>query len=288
MIELSYADANAGKANFEWTYNQLDPRAYHSALGNFAYDIPERAAPVFRRLFDALRRCRQLDTITAVDLGCSYGINATLLKHDLSMADLRAHYASFDAEASPREVLALDQKVFSPDKARGDLKVLGLDRAQFATAYAYWAGTLDGAIAENLEEDDPSEQAARTLCDCDAIISTGTVGYIGMPSFDRIIKATAHKAQPWIASFVLRMFDYAPIADRLAAQGYVTETLTGVYFAQRRFVGRREQAHVETILRQRGLDPAGLESEGSYVAECFVSRPKDEVATAPLKQLLPI
>ncbi|MGC8536110.1 MAG: class I SAM-dependent methyltransferase [Rhizomicrobium sp.] len=288
MIELSYADANSGKANFEWTYNQLDPRAYHSALGNFDYDIPERAAPVFRRIFAALRRCRRLDCITAVDLGCSYGINATLLKHDLSMADLRAHYASFPAGASPREVLAVDQKIFAPDKARGDLKVLGLDRAQFATAYAYWAGTLDGAIAENLEEDDPSTQAARTLCDCDVIISTGTVGYIGMPSFERIIAATSHKAQPWIASFVLRMFDYAPIAERLSDQGYVTQKLEGVYFEQRRFVDSREQAHVEGILRQRGLDPAGLESEGSYVAECFVSRPQGDAAIADLGQILPV
>lgn len=287
MTELSYADANAGKANFEWTYNQLDPRAYHSALGDFDYAIPERAAPVFRRIFSALRRSRDADTITAVDLGCSYGINATLLKHDLSMAELRAHYASFKPDTSPREVLAIDQKVFAPDRARSDLRVLGLDRAQFATAYAYWAGTLDGAIAENLEEDDPSPQAAAELCHCDVIISTGTVGYVGSPTFERIITAAAGKAQPWIASFVLRMFDYTPIAERLAEQGYVTEKLDGVYFEQRRFVDRHEQAHVEAVLKQQGLDPAGLESEGTYLAECFVSRPKQDVEARSLKQILP-
>ncbi len=164
----------------------------------------------------------------------------------------------------------------------------GLDRAQFSTAYADWAGTRDGAITENLEEDAPSTQAARTLCDCDTIISTGTVGYFGMPSLECTIAATSYKAQPWIASFVLCMFDYAPIAARRSDQSYVTQKLEDMSFEQRCFVDSREQAHVEGILRQRGLDPAGLESEGSYVAECCVSRPQGDAAIADLGQILPV
>lgn len=45
MPKFSYDDANAGKADFEWTYNRLDPRAYFDVLSALDYAIPERAAP---------------------------------------------------------------------------------------------------------------------------------------------------------------------------------------------------------------------------------------------------
>jgi hypothetical protein len=287
MSRESYELANAGKANFEWTYNRLDPRAYFDVLGSLDYAIPERAAPVFRRMFDAYGRARDKPTLTVIDLGCSYGINAAVLKYGRRMEELRAHYMSFDDEATPpQDVLKADQKAFANATAMRDMHMIGLDRAQFASSYAFWAGLLDDAIAENLEESDPSPLAAEALAQCDLIISTGVVGYVTERSFARIIDCQPADDLPWVASFVLRMFDYAPVAKVLAERGYVTEKLEGRYFKQRRLADADEQAHVEQLLRQRGLDPTCLESDGHYLAEFFLSRPGAEAEAAPLRDLM--
>lgn len=287
MTEATYDDANSGKADFEWTYNRLDPRSYFSALGELDYAIPERAAPIFLRAFDAYATRRRRKRLTVLDIGCSYGVNAAVLKYGRSMAELRRHYGAFDEEqAAPRDVLHADQRAFANELATRDLKVIGIDRAQFAASYAFWAGLLDDAIPENLEEADPSPQAASAISRCDLVISTGVVGYVTERSFARILACQPKGELPWIASFVLRMFDYGPVARMLERHGYVSERLPGRHFRQRRFADAGEQAHVEQMLRGRGLDPEGLESEGSYLAEFFLSRPKADAAT-PLEEIFP-
>ena len=117
MSKFSYDDANAGKADFEWTYNRLDPRAYFDVLGALDYAIPERAAPVFLRVFDAYATAHRHDTLTAIDLGCSYGINAAILKYGRKMSDLCDHYLSFGEDATSRDILEADQREFASDKA---------------------------------------------------------------------------------------------------------------------------------------------------------------------------
>lgn len=288
MSDSSYDDANAGKADFEWTYNRLDPRAYFDVLGALDYAIPERAAPVFLRIFDAYATERHKDALTVIDLGCSYGINAAVLKYGRKMDELRAHYLSLDENGTPaHDVLIADQKAFGEKEARRDLHIIGLDRAQFASSYAFWAGLLDDAIPENLEERDPSPQAAKAMAKCDLVISTGVVGYVTERTFARIIDCQPEDDLPWVASFVLRMFDYAPVAKVLEPHGYVTEKLAGRYFKQRRFAGAGEQDHVENLLRERGLNTEGLESEGQYLAEFHLSRPARDAKTAPLARIVP-
>lgn len=288
MSNSSYNDANAGKADFEWTYNRLDPRAYFGVLGALDYVIPERAAPVFLRIFDAYATERRKDALTVIDLGCSYGINAAVLKYGRRMDELRAHYLSLDEDNTPPHgVLKADQEAFTAQDAQRDLHIIGLDRAQFAASYAFWAGLLDDAIPENLEEREPSQQAAEAMAKCDVVISTGAVGYVTERTFARIVACQPEDELPWIASFVLRMFDYAPVAKVLEPHGYATEKLEGRYFRQRRFASTRERAHVENLLRERGLDPEGLESEGQYLAEFFLSRPARDARTAPLAKLMP-
>jgi hypothetical protein len=288
MSNVAYDQANAGKADFEWTYNRLDPRAYFQVLGALDYAIPERAAPVFRRIFDAYGKARHRDALTVLDLGCSYGINAAVLKYGCSMSELRERYGEFDDESTPpRDVLSADQHTFAKLEAERDLTVIGVDRAQFASSYGFWAGLLDDAIPENLEESDPSPQAASAMAKCDLVISTGVVGYVTERTFERIIACQAPSELPWIASFVLRMFDYTDVAKTLARRGYVTEKLDGRYFRQRRFADAAEQAHVERLLAAKGLDFEGFEGEGYYLAEFFLSRPRADAEAMPLDTLVP-
>jgi hypothetical protein len=286
MLKPNYDDANAGKADFEWTYNRLDPRSYFQVLGALDYAIPENAAPIFDRVLDSYSAARGRKELTALDIGCSYGINSAVLKYGHTMPGLREHYLSFEPEVPAREVLRADGERFTPDNARRDLRIIGLDRAKSATSYGYFAGLLDGVIPDNLEACDPSTESVELLAGCDLVISTGAIGYVGERTFARIMGSQPAGELPWVASFVLRMFDFGPVGRTLEKHGYTTEKLAGRYFRQRRFESAAEQDHAEGLLRSRGLDPAGLESDGYYLAEFFLSRPKREAIAAPLPKIM--
>lgn len=109
--------SSAGKADFADIYDQPDPRAYFAGLGQWDYEIPAHGAAVFSTLLDAQRQLKGQDVAespTVVDLCCSYGVNAALLKCDLTLADLYAHYRADEfAAASPEEVVEADREFYT-------------------------------------------------------------------------------------------------------------------------------------------------------------------------------
>ena len=279
MNTLTYD--RSGKIVLDDIYNQPDPTAYFSTLQELDYRIPGEAKPVFRRLIEARREATGEASTKVIDVGCSYGINAALLRHDVTMDGLYRLYG--DAQAT-HALLARDADLFAePDDAA--LEVVGVDVAERAVAYAVRAGVLDAGIAANLEERDPSADTIAVLEDADMVISTGCIGYVSEASMERIV-APSIERRPWMANFVLRMFDYEPIEALMARHDYVTEKLDGALFPQRRFASEDERDHVLDNLARRGVAADGAEAEGWYVAELYVSRPREHVAAAPLVEVL--
>lgn len=272
------------KANFDDIYDQPDPRAYFNALGDLAYAIPQHAHPVFARVLRAQQR-GATEQMSVLDVGCSYGLNAALLRCDLSMRDLFDHYGDRRlAELSPEELAATDRSFYADHRRDASPRLLGVDLAARALAYAERVGLLDASWAENLESNEPSAELSASIADVDLITSTGCVGYITEKTFGRLMDAAANDP-PWVATFVLRMFDYDQIAAVLAEHGLVTEKLDGVTFKQRRFASPHEQASVAAALHDRGLDPRGKEDDGWFHAEFFLSRPAHD-AGVPVADLV--
>ncbi|MEW9836277.1 hypothetical protein [Mesorhizobium marinum] len=270
-----------GKLSLDHVYNKPDPRDYFSTLSKLDYRVPELAKPFFKRLLEARRAASDSADAKIVDVGCSYGVNAALLKHDMSLDDLYQLYSA-DAPDDQRALLARDRVLFSgADEA---LSVVGVDAAQNAIAYAVDAGILDAGVSTNLERRKPTEADLQAIGGADIIISTGCVGYVTETSLEQLVDAS-RDGQAWMANFVLRMFDYQPIEDMLAERGYVTERLDGTFFPQRRFVSTEEQDHVLENLSRRGVAPEQAEREGWYLAELHVSRPESQAAIA-LEQLV--
>jgi SAM-dependent methyltransferase len=284
----SYGEINRAKSDFESIYNRPDPRAYFAHLGGVDYQIPQNAKPVFERVIDALRRTHKTDAVNVVDLGCSYGVNAALLKYGMDLDDLYARYASPEAKRLDRdELLQEDLRLIEEIETEdAGLKVVGLDVAPEAVGYATDAGLLDAGIVADLEGGPLAPEDAAALCDVDLVISTGCVGYVTERSFARIVGAADGEPLPWIASFVLRMFPYDRIADTLDRHGYRTEKLDGVTFVQRRFANDDERRDVLAILDRMGIDPRHREAEGRYHADFFLSRPEEEAAAAPLAEIV--
>lgn len=285
---LPTPDLEDGKANFDSIYNGDDPREYYEELGSLGYEIPHHGQQVFSALLEAQATERGEGTPCVLDLCCSYGVNAALLRCDLTMADLVSHYRSPEvADLSAEELTEVDRTYYADHLLSDPPSVAGLDVSDRAIGYAVKVGLLQHGAAENLEESAPSPDLASVAAEADLITVTGGVGYITAKTFARLIDASERDQAPWLAAFTLRRFSYHDIADVLAERGLVTERLIGRTFPQRRFSCDEERDFTLRHLDESGLDVKGKEGDGSFHTEFYLSRPAAEVAERPLAELLP-
>jgi carnitine O-acetyltransferase len=253
-------------------------------LSRLEYRIPQEAKPQFQSLIDARRSVTEAESTKVVDIGCSYGVNGALLKHGLSMEDLYRHYGSAENN-DLQELLARDRDLYA-EPADAALEMVGVDPADRAIAYAVDAGLLDAGVATDLETHEPTAQDVAAIENADLIISTGCVGYVTETSLERLLESSLD-SRPWMAHFVLRMFDFSASEEMLHGHGYVTEKLPGL-FRQRRFASEEERQNVLDNLRRLEIDPTGVEADGWYVAELHVARPEEAARSIPLADILDV
>ncbi|MGW4121706.1 class I SAM-dependent methyltransferase [Nocardia sp. NPDC004711] len=268
--------SSTGKASFDHIYDRPDPREYYARMAELDYQIPELAKPHFQRLLAEYRSATGIATPAVLDIGCSYGVNAALLRLDTTMADLAGRYRGRDTDDTAALIDRDRQLLQTHDQLPG-VRFIGMDASRPALDYAGAAGFLQDAVHADLESGDPTEAQRRTLAVADLVISTGCVGYVSERTLLRVARAHGGKL-PWMAHFVLRMFSFDPIAAHLETLGYHTERAPGV-FRQRRFASADEQARVLNTLADSGIDPAGAESDGWLYAQLYLSRPKISGAT---------
>jgi len=262
-----------GKVSLDHIYVAPDPRPYFTTLRDLDYCIPQLAKPYFTKLIHDYRHATGVAVPTVVDVGCSYGINAALLRCDASIDELYERYAGPGAADLDRDALAARDRAFV--RSRRDLvpaRFVGLDRSAPALGYATAAGLLDDAVCADLEAADPAGDDHRKLAAADIVVSTGCLGYVTERTVRRVAEAPGGR-RPWMAHFVLRMFPYDPVADSLGELGYETTAVEGL-FKQRRFASPQEQAGVLDRLAGLGIDARGVESDGWFYAQLYLSRPR--------------
>ena len=270
VMTMQFA-AGDGKATFDHIYDEPDPRAYYRTLGALDYEIPQQAYPTFDKLLSGL----DSSPVTVLDLCCSYGINAALMRCALSIDDLFARYEDSSLDGlSSAELIASDRNFYAEWLRPQPVRVLGLDLASNAIGYAREVKLLDDGWAEDLETNDPSPELAAAVGEVDLITITGGVGYITARTFDRLLSVPGTRPKPLVAAFVLRQYSYAPIADVLGEHGLITEQEQGRTYAQRRFASQQEQDAALQTLETLGIDTAGKEAEGRYHADFFLSAPE--------------
>lgn len=256
---------STGKVSLDHVYIEPDPRPYFTTLGALDYQLPQLAKPYFAKLVE------DLGEPTVLDVGCSYGVNAALYRCDATMDELCRHYTSEEAGRLDRAgLIARDRALVGSPGAR----FVGLDASAPALAYAHAAGFIDEAIHADLERDDPTEDQAALLAGVDLVVSTGCIGYVTERTIGRIAGLPGGR-RPAMAHFVLRMFSYEPIAASLAALGYRTTGVAGL-FKQRRFADPREHEQILDAIRANGVRPDDLETEGWLCAQLYLSEPISE------------
>ncbi len=294
MQDRDIVHQKSGKANFDLIYDLEDSREYFNTLGEFDYCVPRHGQRVFRALAQSLREEKERTgadphELDVVDVCCSYGINAALLKHDLTLDDLYARYGSAEVAGLSGEELVEADAAFYRERQMGEApNLVGVDIAQNAVSYGVRSGLLDAGFAENLEEDEPTGELGRAVAGADLLTVTGGVGYVSERTFGKLldrVTAGPEGSAPWVAAFALRWVSYEDISSALSEYGLVTEKLSSHTFTQRRFTDDVERDYVLGELANMGVDPAGKEEMGWYHADFYLSRPADE-AEKPVEELL--
>ncbi len=274
----------SGKASFGHIYDLEDPREYYSTLGGMDYRAPEHGQRLFSTLIE--KRGNGNGPVNVVDLCCSYGINAALLKYDVALDDLYDRYSSDNLPLSGDELAESDAAYYADREKEDAPRVVGVDAAGNAVSYALKAGLLDAGAGENLENGPPSEALRREVSDTDLFTVTGGIGYISERTFDRLLGCVDETRDPWVAVLALRWVSYEKISEVLGGYGLVTEKLEGHTFEQRRFADEEEQEYVCGELERMGIDTEGKEGEGSYHAEFYLSRPEKQASEASVEELV--
>ncbi|MET9543962.1 hypothetical protein ABZY36_01430 [Streptomyces sp. NPDC006627] len=266
----------SGKTRFDDIYDQPDPRAYFRTLAPYEYEIPHHAQAVFRRTRELRSRMPGGEgPVTVLDVCCSYGINAALLNHDLTLADLYAHYTSAATAAlTPQELIECDKEFYATRRRPDATPMIGLDAAANATRYALDAGLLDEAYAEDLERHPPSSGLCRAVARVGLITVTGGIGYISHRTFDALLDCA--RTPVWVSAFALRTVPYRRIAATLAAHGLATVMDSSRTYPQRLFTSERERRDAVREVILAGEDPTGHESEGRYHTWLYESRPRTD------------
>ncbi|MFJ8078904.1 class I SAM-dependent methyltransferase [Streptomyces sp. NPDC096176] len=263
-----------GKVSLDHIYTQPDPRSYFGVLHPLGYCIPQQAKPYFAKLIKEYRDSQHVEVPTVLDIGCSYGINAALLKYDATMDELYARYAGRERAGESREaLLAHDRELARSRRPARPVRFVGLDTSGSALSYALDAGFLDDAVHADLEEREPTPRQRAQFAGTDLVISTGCLGYVTERTLTRVVRAQGAR-RPWMAHFVLRMFPFDPVERALAELGYRTVRAEGL-FRQRRFASSQEQALVLDRMSAARVNARGLEAEGWLYAQLYLSRPAD-------------
>ncbi|WP_338676273.1 class I SAM-dependent methyltransferase [Streptomyces sp. SCSIO 30461] len=261
-----------GKVSLDDIYNQPDPRTYFQVLRPLGYCIPQLAKPYFVKYIQEYRESRKVAEPKVLDIGCSYGINAALVKYDATMDELYERYGG-GRDEDREALLARDRELSRSRQPAQPIRFTGLDASTRALSYAREAGFLDDTVHADLEHHDPTPAQRARLAGTDLVISTGCIGYVTERTLTRVIAAQdGHR--PWMAHFVLRMFPFEPVEQALSRLGYRT-TRVDEAFRQRRFASLREQSLVLDGMSAAGVDARGFEAEGWLHAQLYLSRPNN-------------
>ena len=247
------------------------------------YQIPQQALPVFHAVLAASERTGRPRTV--LDVCCSYGINAALLRCEVDLREIGARYTE-RTPAVLSELIDADAQFYARPAAAHRSGSVRPGRLVTRDRLRCRCRSADRRLGRGPGGVGTVHRTLRRPAGRQYDHSTGGVGYIGPRTFDRLVATVGDRHDLWLVIFVLRVFAYDEIAETLTRYGLVTEQVPGLTFRQRRFADTDEFDAANHDVLARGLDPTGKEADGWYHAECFISRPAAAAAQTPITDVL--
>jgi len=264
------------KHDFTDAYNAPSPRPLFTVYRNLDYKVPYHIEHFLAALTRFARRVNGTQNTTLVDIGCSYGINALMLKHGCRYGGITETILDGDG---PGENLQ------STLRGRGDavknMHVIGLDSSVNAIRFCERGNLQDYSFCANLELEEIPAAAVKPLRSANFILSSGVYGYISEVTTRKLVLAVAEREALWVCNFVLRPIDYSPTIRILDTLGFATETAP-VLFPHRRFSSDAEREATIAFIRTSGNDPSPEVSAGYLYTRLYISRSREAVAGVSL------
>ena len=270
--------ANDAKASFDSAYTQDTPHDYFKNLGELDYSICDETRPFCEAAAGLLQGWER--HVRMLDIGCSYGVNAAIVKHGVLFGELARFFEAsvpMDAKAGAERV----RHALSKSPPIIDMECVGLDVSPKAIEFARQASLLDHGIAADLEQgaDTLSPEDRTWIRGVNLIVSTGAIGYITHRTLRAVLDTMGAQASNAIALMtVLRVFDTDTVVETLRAYGLKTAFVSDALLPQRRFHADGERERIVELLRDRGLDPSPEET-GRYYARVLVAARSDKLAS---------
>ncbi len=269
---MGYSAENAIKTKFDHAYNMISPVEYLKEMRSLDYQIPENSKTILNFLIEEKKQCTGKDVIKILDIGCSYGILSAIIKFNL---DLEVLYNKYNQKGMDQG--RLDDGWFRNLPCRKDVEFHGIDTSANAIEYSISSGFIESGLAVNLELEE-TVQSGELPDDVDIIVSTGCIGYITEITLGKLAEYYKQE-RPWIASFVLQIFNFEPIGDALRRYNYTSVYLDQRKFRQRKFKNQDEKTSVTRILSKRAETSSEKERfllDEFMCADFYLSQPSGE------------
>jgi SAM-dependent methyltransferase len=264
------------KQDFTDAYNASSPRPLFTVYRNLDYKVPYHIEHFLAALTRFARQVSDTQSTRLVDIGCSYGINALMLKHGCRYAAIAQKILDGDGP---------DENLQSTLRGRGDpikdIQVIGLDSSPNAIRYCEQGNLQDHSFCVNLELEEIPVAAAKPLRGANFILSSGVYGYISEVTTRKLVLAVADREALWVCNFVLRPIDYSPTIRILDALGFATETAP-VLFPHRRFSSNAEREATIAFIQSHGNDPSPEVATNYLYTRLYISRSRKAGARFPL------
>ncbi len=275
------------KDDFGRVYDLEDPSPYFTALRPADYCIPGVLAATLKAIHGTVVRAREAgDTLKLLDFACGYGVIGALLRHDVSMHDLYAHFGARTwRPADARSYWASDAAYFSARRHEPvRFEIGGTDIAGVALEYAAALGFLDELFPENLIDETPSESFQRFIRGLDLVVESGSLAVLLPVAFARILDASLEN-RPWFIYCPRPDVDWRSMDELWRERDYRAENLSTTPVRYRKPLDDFERAEMLSITRSFGKPDEAVMRDDYLLVNLTLARHVCDVSSLPIEQL---
>jgi hypothetical protein len=253
--------------NFENVEARPEPTALFKVLSQLDYRLPVYAANLLRHVLDALA----FQENVVLDVCSSYGMDAALLNHRLTLSELYSHY---DRDESPAiaEYIEEDRRFFAERRRVDEVPVIGVDVSVAALSYAISVGLLQGGVRFDLDRALPDADDPAVLARSTVICVGGGTGQVLRQTLLTLVGASTKL--PVITGLFPRSLDIRPVAQSLSVAGYEFTADANCVYPRERFATTADQKAAVAGLQHLALPLTATEVNGYHGAVPFVAVPK--------------
>jgi hypothetical protein len=142
------------------------------------------------------QEARQVLTLNALDIGCSYSINVVPMKCNANIIESYERYCDLNSHTQDHSTLPTrDRQLVHARNRLKCTRFVSLDISRSSLSYALLAGFLDSAVHADLEERDLTERQREQFAGTDLFISASRLGYVSNKTISRVA-STSEEHKP--------------------------------------------------------------------------------------------